>query len=90
MAEAKTPEGISEEDRAAIQTAAEALLPPEPVDSDAEETAVPQGDTDVTEQEKSSCSCESVPRGRTTAWGLALGLAILFRRRRPSKTAYSR
>lgn len=83
-------EGISEEDRAAIQTAAEALLPPEPVDSDAEETAAPQGDTDVTEQEKSSCGCESGPTGRTTAWGLALGLAILFRRRPRSKTAYSR
>ena len=83
-------DGISVEDKEAIQRASEAFLPPEPEDSNPEETAEPSEDTDVSEPVDTGCGCGSGRHPTRLTWVPLLGLALLAGRGRRSVVAQSR
>ena len=83
-------DGISVEDKEAIQRASEAFLPPEPEDSNPEETAEPSQDTDVSEPADTGCGCGFGRHPTRLAWVPLLGLALLAGRSRRSVVAQSR
>ena len=79
-------EGISVEDKAAIQEAAAALLPPEPEDSDAKETAEPVEEEGEDRSTESGCGCDTSGHRTLPVGAVLLGALLLVRRRDAATT----